>query len=111
MREAQRVSEIVKNYRPIDYRNTKREDSIDYSSIDMVKIEKDNSAPSQYHQRAIAEKLLRELGEPKSWKFYLKCAYHLSEDQIWSFVEMANRPNINKHNNYFVRLALREMNK
>lgn len=111
MGKVQSASEIINGSSPsIDYRNLKDKDSMDYRSIEKV-IGKDNSAPSQYRQRAIAMKLLEKLQEPKSWKFYLKCAYHLSEDKIWTFVELANRPNIKSHNNYFVRLANNEMKK
>lgn len=103
------IGEIIRT--SIDYRKLKEKRSMDYRSIDREIVENDNSAPSQYRQRAIAEKLLDKLGEPKSWKFYLKCAYHLSEDKIWTFVELATRPGIEHHNNYFVRLANNEMNK
>ena len=110
MGKVQEVREIVKDYRSIDHRSYK-ERSMDYRSIDREIVKNDDSAPSQYRQRAIAERLLDKLGESKSWKFYLKCAYHLSEDKIWTFVELATRPHIQDHNKYFVRLANNEMNK
>ena len=111
MAKIQNVGEIVKDYRSIDHRNSNKSNSMDYRSIDSEVIKKDNSSPSQFRQRAIAEKLLDKLGEPKSWKFYLKCAYHLSEEKIWEFVDLAMRPDIEHHNRYFVRIANNEMNK
>ena len=106
MGNPEELSKIIRD--SIDYRKTSKEVSIDYRK---VAFKNDNSAPSQYRQRAIAEKLLKRLNEPKSWKFYLKCAYHLSEDKIWYFVELATRPGIKQRNNYFVKLANIEMNK
>lgn len=76
-----------------------------YGSID------DNSSKSQIKQRNIAARLLDKLQEPSSWKFYLKCAYHLSEDQIWKFVELATKPQVKSPNRYFVYLASKEMRK
>jgi len=84
----------------IDYRDFKKK-SID--SIDR------KCANSQLRQKAIADRLLDKLGEPASWKFYAKCAYRLSEDEIWHFVELASRPHIIDKNRYFVRLASNAM--
>lgn len=86
----------------IDYRDYREEISID--SIDR------KCSDSQLKQRAIADKLLQKLGEPNSWKFYAKCAYHLSEDEIWHFVELATRPQIRDKNRYFVKIASNAMN-
>ena len=110
-----RVGEIIEAQKAsIDSIDHRKEISMVYRPIDSIDreiVENDDSTPSQYRQRAIAEKLLKILGEPKSWKFYLKCAHHLSEDKIWSFVELAMRTTVKRHNNYFVRLANKEMNK
>lgn len=90
----------------IDHRKNFKEVSMDYRrGVD------DDSSSGQFVQRSIAEKLLRKLGEPQSWKFYLKCAYHLSEAKIWEFVELSTRPNVKFPNRYFVYLANKEMNK
>lgn len=74
-------------------------------------LEQDNSSPSQRRQRAIAERLLEKFKEPKSWKFYLKCAYHLSEATIWELVGLSLKPTVKCPNRYFVYLANKEMNK
>lgn len=81
----------------IDYRKFPKETSID--SIDYKHSE------SQSKNVAIADRLLEKLGEPKSWKFYLKCTYKLPEDEIWHFVELATRPGIINKNRYFVKIA------
>ena len=104
MGKEQKINEIK---RSIDYRSIGA--SYKKLSMDYRKEIKDDSSPGQYVQRCIAEKLLQKLGEPKSWKFYLKCAYNLPESKIWDFVELAMRPNVKDHNRYFVFLANREM--
>ena len=97
----------------IDYRLSidHRKNFLKEVSMDYRVLREDNSSSRQYVQRSIAEKLLQKLGEPKSWKFYLKCAYHLSEAQIWDFVALATRPSVKNPNRYFVFLANKEMNK
>lgn len=101
------MGKVQKIGESIDYRSIEKlkEGSMVYRSIE------DDSAPSQRKQRAIAERLLQKLGEPKSWKFYLKCAYHLPEVKIWEFVELALKPNVQCSNRYFVVLANKEMKK
>lgn len=102
MGNVQRIGESI------DHRkNFLKEVSMDYREV----AKQDDSSPKQFKQRSIAEKLLQRLGEPKSWKFYLKCAYHLSEAQIWEFVDLATKPSVKSPNKYFVFLANREMNK
>ena len=93
----------------IDYRSI--ESFLKETSIDIYRkgIDKDESSPGQYKQRVVAEQLLRKLGEPRSWKFYLKCAYRLSEARIWELVELALRPGVRDHNRYFVALANKEL--
>lgn len=86
----------------IDYRSGLRDHSID--SIDR------ECSDSQSRYRAIADRLLEKFGEPDSWKFYAKCAYHLSEDQIWHFVELSMRPGIVNRNRYFCKIAKNAMN-
>ena len=67
---------------------------------------------SQEKQHSIAVRLLDKLGEPKSWKFYLYCAYRLPESKIWEFVEIALGPDTRTcPNNRFVFLANREIHK
>lgn len=65
----------------------------------------------QEKQHRIAVRLLDKLGEPKSWKFYLYCAYRLPESKIWEFLEIALGPDTKMPNNRFVFLANREIHK
>ena len=81
----------------IDYRRLLKEPSIE--SIDR------SYSSSQSKYQAIADRLLDKLGGPESWKFYAKCAYHLSEDEIWHFVELAMRPQIHDKHRYFCKIA------
>ena len=116
MGNAQRISDIYRSIESIDYRSidNKLKESMVYRSIDRDYrsiIETDNSSGSQIRQRRIAERILEHLKEPKSWKFYLKCAYRLTEDKIWELVELATRPNVKYPNRYFVFLAKKEMEK
>jgi hypothetical protein len=113
-----KVSEIIKehpiDYSSIDHRTNLKKITMDYSSIDYSSeereiLENDDSAPSQYRERAIAERLLRELHEPKSWKFYLWSAYRLSEDTIWRLVEIAKGPKTKDTNRYFIWLVKKEL--
>lgn len=89
------------------------ESSLKGTSMDIYRgvIEQDDSSPTQIRQRRIAEALLAKLREPKSWKFYLKCAYRLSENKIWELVGLAMRPSVKCPNRYFVFLANKEINK
>jgi len=95
----------------IDHGSFLKETSMDYGTIEYGATVDDDSSRSQLKQRAIAEKLLSKLHEPNSWKFYLKCAYHLSEDQIWSAVELATKPQVKYPNRYFVCLAKKMLEK
>lgn len=113
-----KASEIIEErtiaYSSIDHRANIKKNTMDYSSIDYSDevreiLENDDSAPSQYRERAIAERLLRELHEPKSWKFYLWCAYRLSEDTIWRLVEIAKGPKSKDKNRYFIWLVKKEL--
>ena len=43
----------------------------------------------------IADHLVRKFGAPGSRNFFCKCAWKLSEDDIWSAYEQAHLPNKN----------------
>lgn len=88
---------------------SKKESSKDsvFGSLSLVE---DDSTKTQLRERAIAERILRKLGDTKSWKFYLKCAYTLSEERIENILAYATRPNVEDPNRYFVSAAAREMN-
>ena len=50
-----------------------------------------NVSEPKTKQERIAWKVVEKLDDPKSYQFFLKCAWHLSEDEIWSTVEVATR--------------------
>lgn len=48
---------------------------------------KRNKAPKVAYTEYVADKLVDIFNAPQSRKFFLKCAWNLSEDTIWSAVE------------------------
>lgn len=70
----------------------------------------DKSMNNQLNHRAMtskteatADKLVKVFRAPQCRKFFLKCAWHLSEAQIWEIAEMAQTPRIKSPVRYFVR--------
>lgn len=47
----------------------------------------DHMSPKVKKTEYIADKLVKIFDAPDSRKYFLKCAWHLSEDEIWSIVE------------------------
>lgn len=59
----------------------------------------------------VADKLVKIYNAPMSRNFFLKCAWHLSEDTIWTAVENSKRKAIKQPIRYFVAVcnnAMRE---
>lgn len=52
---------------------------------------------------ATAFRLQKEFHAPQSYAFFLKCAWHLSEAEIWNAVEASKRPYIKAPIKYFVK--------
>lgn len=61
--------------------------------------------PKQERVARIVENMERKLGHPESRMFYRKCAWHMSEDEIYTRIELANRKRIKNHLAYFITLA------
>ena len=57
----------------------------------------------------IANKLVKTYNAPQSRNFFLKCAWHLSEDEIWSTVENSQRKGIECPIKYFVACCHKAM--
>ena len=55
----------------------------------------------------IADKLVEIYKSPSSRNFFLKCAWHLSEDQIWTAVERSRSKRIKTPVKYFVACCYR----
>lgn len=75
----------------------------DYNDISV-----ENSKPVEKSKRAletetIAFRLQKEFHAPQSYAFFLKCAWHLSEAEIWNAVEASKRPWIKAPIKYFVK--------
>lgn len=53
----------------------------------------------------IADHLVRKFGAPNSRNFFCKCAWNLSEDDIWTAYEQAHGPKVNNPLKYFIALC------
>lgn len=54
---------------------------------------------------SIADHLVRKFDAPGSRNFFCKCAWRLSEDEIWTAYEQAHRPKIKNSLKYFITLC------
>lgn len=63
-----------------------------------------NDVNYQREMRAkrIANQLVERFSAPNSFKFFLKCAYRMSENDIWTVYEQSHRGRINSPIRYFV---------
>ena len=59
----------------------------------------------------IADHLVRKFEAPSSRNFFCKCAWNLSENDIWTTYEQAHGPKIKSPLKYFIRLCLIKMEK
>ncbi|MBR3254237.1 hypothetical protein IKF88_00685 [Candidatus Saccharibacteria bacterium] len=57
----------------------------------------------------IADKLVEKFNAPQWRKFFLKIAWHLSENAIWSTLEMAFTKKVTKPLNYFIAACNKQM--
>ena len=57
----------------------------------------------------IADQLVQELEAPGSRDFFCKCAWKLSENDIWTALEKAQKPNVDDHLKYFIFLCMLKM--
>ena len=53
----------------------------------------------------IADHLVRKFGAPNSRNFFCKCAWKLSEDEIWTAYEKAHSPKVKAPLKYFITLC------
>ncbi|MCM1218211.1 MAG: hypothetical protein NC548_27310 [Lachnospiraceae bacterium] len=68
---------------------------------DSLNIDKDS--PRQVRADIIAKKLVDKFTAPKSYKFFYKAAYYMSEDEIWNLYEKAHKGRITSPIRYFVK--------
>ena len=57
----------------------------------------------------IADHLVRKFKAPNSRNFFCKCAWKLSEDEIWTTYEQAHNPQVNEPLKYFIAVCLIKM--
>ncbi len=74
----------------------KRDSYESYESYDHMS--KAKTAKTDY----IANRLVKEYNAPRSRMFFLKCAWNLSENEIWAAVENSRRPGIKNPIGYFL---------
>lgn len=53
----------------------------------------------------IADNLVRKFGSPNSRNFFCKCAWKMSEDEIWTNYEKAQGEGVKNHLGYFIFLC------
>ena len=59
----------------------------------------------------IADHLVKKFKAPGSRNFFCKCAWNMSEDEIWTAYEKANKPGVDSPLKYFIFLCMLKMNK
>lgn len=57
----------------------------------------------------IADYLVKKFQAPGSRKFFCKCAWKLSEDDIWTTYERAHKPGVDEPLKYFISLCCLKM--
>lgn len=53
----------------------------------------------------IADHLVRKFNAPGSRKFFCKCAWNMSEDEIWAIFEKSHSPKVSNSLKYFIALC------
>lgn len=53
----------------------------------------------------IADNLVRKFNAPSSRDFFCKCAWKLSEDEIWTTYEKAHKPKVDNSLKYFIAVC------
>lgn len=53
----------------------------------------------------LADNLVRKFKAPNSRNFFCKCAWKMSEDEIWTAYEQSHSPRVNNPLKYFIALC------
>lgn len=69
----------------------------------------DNNNPRQVRAELIAKSLVDKFAAPKSYKFFYKTAYHMSEDEIWRIYESSQKSRISSPIRYFVKSCAKSL--
>ncbi len=59
----------------------------------------------------IADHLVQKFNAPNSRNFFCKCAWKMSEDEIWTIYEKAHGPKIDSPLKYFIFLCNLKMHR
>lgn len=59
----------------------------------------------------IADHLVRKFNAPGSRNFFCKCAWKLSEDDIWTAFEQSHGPKVKSPLKYFITLCMIKMSR
>lgn len=57
----------------------------------------------------IADHLVKKFEAPGSRDFFCKCAWNMSEDEIWTTYERAHKPGVDSPLKYFIFLCTLKM--
>lgn len=76
---------------------------------DNVKGYKNTKAQQAQHVDNIADHLVGKFKAPDSRNFFCKCAWKLSEDDIWTAYEQATKPAIKAPLKYFITICSLKM--
>ena len=81
---------------------------ISYKEINNDNVRRYNKVKKVDH---IADHLVRKFKAPGSRNFFCKCAWKMSEDEIWSTYEQANKPKVKFPLKYFITVCTIKMAK
>lgn len=70
---------------------------------------KGKQSPKVAYTEHVADELVRIFEAPKSRQFFLKCAWNLSEDTIWSAVEDTRKKGVKNPIGLFIFLCNNEL--
>lgn len=69
----------------------------------------DRANPRQVRSDLIAKRLVDKFAAPKSYKFFYKAAYYMSEDEIWRLYEASQKARITSPIRYFVKSCSKKL--
>ena len=73
---------------------------------DIVGTKKTNKKYSKSRKvDSLADSLVRKFKAPNSRRFFCKCAWKMSEDEIWAAYEQSHGPRVNNPLKYFITLC------
>ena len=107
------VNDIVKHEVKNNNVNVNDNDNVSNggSSLKGMKWIKANKCKKANKVDSIADNLVAKFKAPNSRNFFCKCAWKLSEDEIWSTFEQAHKPKINSPLKYFIAVCSIKMSR